>query len=108
MATSSTPALFLRRVRSRDSKRSEQVAKDFSPALQQVAAFGAFSTDRSRVGGCGFVQGRFRDPDRWSRISSLVRQQAAAFGVLPLFEAGQVAAALFGNDSVSSEATTGG
>ncbi|PKA64629.1 hypothetical protein AXF42_Ash007376 [Apostasia shenzhenica] len=44
----------------------------------------------------------------WSRISSSARQQAAAFDVLPLFEAGQVAAALFGNDSVSSEATAGG
>ncbi|PKA63757.1 hypothetical protein AXF42_Ash017041 [Apostasia shenzhenica] len=78
---------------SRDSKRSGQVAKDFSPALRQVAAFGAFSTDRSRAGGYGFVQGRSRDPDRWSRISSSARQQAAAFGVLPLFKAGQVAAA---------------
>ncbi|PKA47326.1 hypothetical protein AXF42_Ash017271 [Apostasia shenzhenica] len=33
------------------------VAKDFSPALRQVAAFGVFSTDRSRAGGCGFVSG---------------------------------------------------
>ncbi|PKA56979.1 hypothetical protein AXF42_Ash002283 [Apostasia shenzhenica] len=73
-----------------------------------VAAFGTFSTDRSRAGGCGFVQERFRDPDRWSRISSSARQQAAAFGVLPLFEAGQVAAALFGNDLVLSKATAGG
>ncbi|PKA55781.1 hypothetical protein AXF42_Ash012073 [Apostasia shenzhenica] len=38
-------------------KRSGQVAKDFSPALWQVAAFGVFSTDRSRAGGCGFVSG---------------------------------------------------
>ncbi|PKA57110.1 hypothetical protein AXF42_Ash002414 [Apostasia shenzhenica] len=38
-------------------KRSGQVAKDFSPALWQVAAFGIFSTDRSRAGGCGFVSG---------------------------------------------------
>ncbi|PKA63184.1 hypothetical protein AXF42_Ash007980 [Apostasia shenzhenica] len=53
-------------------------------------------------------QERLRDPDRWSRISSSAWQQAAAFDVLPLFEAGQVAAALFGNDSVWSEATAGG
>lgn len=53
-------------------------------------------------------QEQLRDPDRWSRISSSARQQAAAFGVLPLFKVGQVAAALFGDSSASSEATAGG
>ncbi|PKA59398.1 hypothetical protein AXF42_Ash019552 [Apostasia shenzhenica] len=93
---------------SRNSKRSGQVAKDFSPTRQQVAAFDAFSIDRSRAGGCSFVQGRSRDPDRWSRISSSARQQVAAFGFLPLLEAGQEAVVLFGNSSASYEATAGG
>ncbi|PKA56651.1 hypothetical protein AXF42_Ash012781 [Apostasia shenzhenica] len=42
-------------------------------------------------------RGRFGDPDRWSRILSSARQQAAAFGVLPLIGAEQLLEMLMNN-----------